>query len=380
MASSAAAAPEAAAAASGSQAAAVSAPTDDPHVPTYRGLKRSRGLNLKYISSDEVAVKKEAVDGWEDMSKKQLKRAIRVLQSNKIREIKSERREANKADNDVLFTREPGALRVGFPDTFDYLPFKAILDKPAEERGIKLNASARTRVRMAESMLTAPAVLLDCCPQYEEWMKFSERSSVALQVMHAYSSNRQADKPVWFGISGVSPELDGLLYDLGGHGWAVHCAPQPLSPAAAPPQLGNRKLVYLSAEGETVLDSVQADTAYIVGGLVDRNRHKGAAAQRAKDLGLPTVRLPLQENLGMSDATVLTCLHVVQLLLRVWNGASWAEACQATLPQRKIANKRPRTASSTPDAETDTDSAPAAQAGADTASDTAAAAAAGGGP
>ena len=327
----------------------------DTNATKHRGLKRSRGQNAKYITPSEVAVSKEEVPGWQDMGKRQLKRAIRVMQSNKIRAIKAERREANKEDNDVLFSREPGSLKVGFPLHFDYKPFKAILDKPAEERSMKLNASARTRVRMAEEMLAAPAVLLDCCPQYEEWMKFSERSSVALQVMHAYSSNRQAPRPVWFGISGVSPELDGLLYDLGGHGWAIHCAKAPLEAAAPPPpQLGGRKLVYLSAEGDSTLETVQADTAYIIGGIVDRNRHKGAAAVRAKALGLPTVRLPLQENLGMSDATVLTCLHVAQLLLRVWNGATWAEACQRTLPQRKISHtKRPRS-DSHPTASNDT--------------------------
>jgi tRNA (guanine9-N1)-methyltransferase len=308
-----------------------------------RGLKRARGHKANFITGDQISVQKEAIDGWQEMSKKQLKRAIRVTKSNKIRAIKSERREANMIDEkDVLYHRQPGDLRVGLPANFDPQPFRAILELPAEQRSIKLNASARTRVRMAEAMNTAPAVLLDCCAQYTEWMKFSERSSVALQVMHTYSSNRQADKPIWWGVSGMAPEWEGLLFDLGGHGWALHSNRAELTPGFTPAQLGSRKLVYLSADSDTILEGVHADTAYIVGGLVDRNRHKGAAAARAAALGIPTARLPLQENLGLSDATVLTCLHVVQLLLRVWNGATWGEACVQTLPQRKIQHKLPR--------------------------------------
>ena len=32
--------------------------------------------------------------------------------------------------------------------------------------------------------------------------------------------------------------------------------------------------MYLTPDSEDVLESVERDTAYIIGGLVDRNRHK----------------------------------------------------------------------------------------------------------
>lgn len=50
--------------------------------------------------------------------------------------------------------------------------------------------------------------------------------------------------------------------------WEVVWNEQPLSSENVPSSL------YLSADSETILDEVQADGSYIIGGLVDRNRHK----------------------------------------------------------------------------------------------------------
>lgn len=42
--------------------------------------------------------------------------------------------------------------------------------------------------------------------------------------------------------------------------------------------------MYLTADAEEELTSMSADEAYVIGGLVDRNRHKNLCKDRAKDL------------------------------------------------------------------------------------------------
>lgn len=55
------------------------------------------------------------------------------------------------------------------------------------------------------------------------------------------------------------------------------------------------RLVYLSSESENVLESLNQDDVYIIGGLVDHNRLKGITHKTALEQGLRHARLPIDE-------------------------------------------------------------------------------------
>ncbi|KAL7468665.1 hypothetical protein ACHAXS_008901 [Conticribra weissflogii] len=100
----------------------------------------------------------------------------------------------------------------------------------------------------------------------------------------------------------------------------------------------NHKLVYLTGDSTNTLTALQNNTTYIIGGIVDRNRHKRVTARRAELLGIPTARLPLEENLNFNGTTrILTCNHVFEILLKFREGGcqGWKEAIVAVLPTRK---------------------------------------------
>lgn len=80
-----------------------------------------------------------------------------------------------------------------------------------------------------------------------------------------------------------------------------------------PPQ----RVVYLSADSDTVLTgALDPATVYVVGGIVDRNRHKGLSARVAGELGLATARFPIEEEgVKLSSCTVLTTMHGAYLIL-----------------------------------------------------------------
>ena len=94
--------------------------------------------------------------------------------------------------------------------------------------------------------------------------------------------------------------------------------------------------VYLTAEAEETLDSVEPGVTYVIGGLVDRNRLPGVCAKRAQQLNLPQKRLPLLEHVHFKSRTVLTVNHVFEILVERLNGKDWKEAIVAVLPKRKI--------------------------------------------
>ena len=105
-------------------------------------------------------------------------------------------------------------------------------------------------------------------------------------------------------------------------------APPPLPFCATLPPAS---LLYLTSDATEVLWRLRPGTVYVIGGIVDRNRHKGLTLGKAGALGVRTARLPLPEALealrsssGSSAQAaitrklqVLTTNKVVQLLCEV---------------------------------------------------------------
>jgi tRNA (guanine9-N1)-methyltransferase len=170
---------------------------------------------------------------------------------------------------------------------------------------------------------------------YNELMNEKEVLSLVVQICRAYSTIRRAERPFRLVLCGVSGAVrDELVRMYPDHvRWACDLHTAPLGDYAA-----GRSLVYLSADSDSVLETVNDYSALIIGGLVDKNRHKGVAHSRAAQLGIPTARLPLAEHVQLHASPVLTVVNVVEMLCRVRDGAAWADAILATVPCRKRNN------------------------------------------
>lgn len=57
---------------------------------------------------------------------------------------------------------------------------------------------------------------------------------------------------------------------------------------------------------------------------------------KARELGIPTKKLPLAEFIKLTGREVLTCTHVIHLMLRYFDNLDWKEAFETVLPQRKL--------------------------------------------
>jgi tRNA (guanine9-N1)-methyltransferase len=95
------------------------------------------------------------------------------------------------------------------------------------------------------------------------------------------------------------------------------------------------EIIYLSSESDNILTHLKPNGTYIIGGLVDKNRHKGICHKRAVNRGIKTAKLPIKEYLEMRDRQVLVTNHVHEILLKWMEFGDWGKAFMEVMPKRK---------------------------------------------
>lgn len=208
-------------------------------------------------------------------------------------------------------------------------------------------------------------LVLDC--GFDDLMIDKELKSLGSQVTRCYSDNHNAPFQVHLAISSFGGHLrerfDGLL--AGHHrswknvrfleGDFVQAADDAkewmrgegggkLAGALAkeddPAQTSHHQgevgeVVYLTSDSPDTLTELRPYSTYIIGGLVDRNRHKGVCYKRAMDRGMRTAKLPIGDYMQMTSRFVLATNHVAEIMLRWLELGDWGKAFLQVMPKRK---------------------------------------------
>jgi tRNA (guanine9-N1)-methyltransferase len=95
------------------------------------------------------------------------------------------------------------------------------------------------------------------------------------------------------------------------------------------------EVVYLTADSPHTLDRLQPRSTYIIGALVDKNRHKGICYKRAEAEGIKTAKLPIGEFMQMNSRSVLATNHVYEIMLKWLELENWGQAFMEVIPKRK---------------------------------------------
>jgi tRNA (guanine9-N1)-methyltransferase len=95
------------------------------------------------------------------------------------------------------------------------------------------------------------------------------------------------------------------------------------------------EIIYLTSDSPHTLDRLQPYSTYIIGGLVDKNRHKGICYKIACDRGIKTAKLPIGEFMEMQSRFILATNHVVEIMVRWLECGDWAESFVKVMPKRK---------------------------------------------
>lgn len=220
----------------------------------------------------------------------------------------------------------------------------------------------RKRAQFEQLPLT---IILDC--GFDDLMMDKERKSLASQVTRCYSDNHKAPYQSHLAISSFGGHLkerfDGLL--AGNHqSWKNVCflegdfvdaaaqakswmqgdcggklkgvfANKDDSAQALAGASENGEVVYLTSDSPDTLTELRPYSTYIIGGLVDRNRHKGICYKRARDRGMKTAKLPIGDYMQMTSRFVLATNHVAEIMLRWLEVGDWGKAFLQVVPKRK---------------------------------------------
>ncbi|XP_004486352.1 uncharacterized protein [Cicer arietinum] len=169
--------------------------------------------------------------------------------------------------------------------------------------------------------------------EFSHLMTPNEIRSLVQQIMYCYAVNGRCECPAHLWLTGCEGEMENQLNKIPGFDkWIIEKENKSYIEA-----LEDRKddLVYLTADSDTVLEELDLNKIYIIGGLVDRNRWKGITMEKAQEQGIQTAKLPIANFMKMSSSQVLTVNQVVEILLKFLETRDWKTSFFAVIPQRK---------------------------------------------
>jgi tRNA (guanine9-N1)-methyltransferase len=241
---------------------------------------------------------------------------------------------------------------------------------PPDESGKRPRPPASRPSRQPTGKQVPITVIFDC--DFEELMFDNELKSLGLQITRCYSDNRKANFRTHLALSSFGGKMkerfDGILakqytswkgfqffeedfvevsekakaWMSGPNGGEVLGALKTSAGAAGSGEqeqdgalAEEGEVVYLSSESDNVLTHLKPNSTYIIGGLVDKNRHKGICHKRAVSRGIKTAKLPIGEYLEMKSRQVLVTNHVLEIMLKWMEFGDWGKAFMAVMPERK---------------------------------------------
>lgn len=69
------------------------------------------------------------------------------------------------------------------------------------------------------------------------------------------------------------------------------------------------KIVYLSPDSENLIETIDEDKVYVIGGIVDDNQLKGLSLSKAKKFGIAHGKLPIKDHLASFNNQSLNINH-----------------------------------------------------------------------
>ncbi|KAJ2354648.1 tRNA (guanine(9)-N(1))-methyltransferase [Coemansia sp. RSA 2618] len=176
---------------------------------------------------------------------------------------------------------------------------------------------------------------------FDDKMNDKEIKSVCSQILRCYSTNRQGPKHVDLHITKLHEKCR-KRFDTGipDHtGWLKsHIT---FHEKEYVDVFDKKDLVYFTADSPNVVESLDPEKIYIIGGIVDKNRYPRLTLDKAEEQGIAHAQLPIGQYIQMSSRKVITVNQIFEILVKFIESGDWKSAFLEVIPQRKFKDDKP---------------------------------------
>lgn len=185
-------------------------------------------------------------------------------------------------------------------------------------------------------MQFGPKLVFDC--SYDAYMTPFEARNAGKQLGYCINVNRKHRAPFDLHFCNVNcnsisiKSLHQNISDLGK--LSVTCHEEDMIDV-----FPRERLVFLSPNAETELDTFDGNDIYIIGSLVDKKAGYPLSLARSKEMGLRTAKLPFEKYFVYDGSKRLTLVAVNKILLDIRLTGDWKYSLRHLPPSRVIAEK-----------------------------------------
>ena len=258
----------------------------------------------------------------EQLSKKAQKKALR------LEKLKAQKKANRKLKKQLAKDKKKESISKSGQSTTS--------ENHVSKKTLKLQTIEKLQNVLKDDESSRPKICIDL--QYEELMSEKELIHLAQQLSRVYGFNRKSSDPCHLTFCHLPKDCKTrqICCDKS-EGFANYILN--FSEKSLIDTFENRKqdLVYLTPDSDNLLEDIEDNKIYVIGGLVDDSVKKLSSLSFAKDQGLTTAKLPIDKYCSRIEGSfkqILTINQVFEILLNKIQGFSWPQVFSQSLPSR----------------------------------------------
>lgn len=204
----------------------------------------------------------------------------------------------------------------------------------------RLNADEELREarrKPSKQIPTDVSIIIDC--DFDDLMLDGEIVSLSNQIKSCYAAMRRCRYELPITVTSFNKRLK-ERFETGLGEYTLWTGNLKFTDKSLTEVADKEQLVYLTADTDEEITKLEPNHTYVIGGIVDKNRHKSLCYNKAKELGIKVARLPIGKYIEVNGRHVLVTSHVYELLCKWYESdGNWEDAFNKVLPPRKLKPK-----------------------------------------